>query len=92
MRPPQTEDGRNRENIEQNDGKRHVNRQLAARRRSAITATESAPASKTALAVSRVIPPMPTSGLRVALRAALNPSRPTTGSGFALLRVAKTGP
>ena len=53
--------------------------------KSDITATASAPASMTDRQFPRVIPPMATSGLRVNARARRTPSRPITGSGFALL-------
>src|SRR5579871_2061290 len=62
------------------------------RNKSEITATESAPASIIEAAFPRVIPPIATRGLRVRLRTRRTPSRPTTGSGFCLLEVAKTGP
>src|SRR5580658_6107183 len=62
------------------------------RNKSDITATESAPASITDRALARVMPPMATSGLHVNSLARRRPSRPTTGSGFALLAVAKIGP
>ncbi len=49
-----------------------------------MTATELAPASMTERALSRVMPPMATSGFVVRARARRRPSRPTTGSGFCL--------
>ena len=43
-------------------------------------------------ALARVMPPIAISGLRVSCRARRRPSSPTTGSGLALLVVAKMGP
>src|SRR3954470_6737974 len=60
--------------------------------KSAMTATESAPASITERQFARVIPPMATSGLWVNERASRTPSGPITGSGRSLLLVANTGP
>src|SRR6266496_5887974 len=60
------------------------------RNRSDITATESAPASRTDAAFARVIPPIATRGLRVNCRARRTPSSPTTGSGLSLLDVENT--
>src|SRR5258708_16389154 len=60
--------------------------------KSDITAPASAPASTTKRALARVIPPIATSGLRVSSLARRMPSRPMTGSGLALLVVAKMVP
>ncbi len=58
-----------------------------------MTATDVAPASTTARARSRVMPPIATTGTPFANSTAdLTPSRPTTGSGWLLEAVAKTGP
>ena len=57
-----------------------------------ITATESAPASSTALQFSSVIPPIATSGFFVIARARRTPSIPITGDGFSFVAVANTGP
>src|SRR5258708_23636642 len=62
------------------------------RNKSDITATASAPASMTERPLARVMPPIATSGLRVSSLARRTPSSPTTGSGLALLVVAKMGP
>jgi hypothetical protein len=65
---------------------------LGSRIKSDITATESAPASITDRQLARLMPPIATSGFRVKDLAWRTPSRPTTGSGLALLAVANTGP
>jgi hypothetical protein len=60
--------------------------------RALITATESAPASITLRAFSRVIPPIATSGLPVNSLARRTPSKPIIGSASSLVPVANTGP
>lgn len=57
-----------------------------------MTASESAPAVRTACAFSNVMPPIAQSGFSVNGRKAFKPSRPSTGSGFSLEVVAKMGP
>ena len=58
-----------------------------------MTATEAAPASTTAGAVSRVIPPMATTGRLPADRAARRTaSRPTAAYPVSFVRVPRTGP
>ena len=59
---------------------------------SLITATESAPASMTPAAFSKRIPPMATMGFFVSGLSSRRSAVPTTGSGLALLVVAKIGP
>ena len=52
----------------------------------------SAPARKMSAALASVIPPMATSGRRVARRMARSPSRPRTGPASGLVSVGNTGP
>src|SRR5205814_899 len=60
--------------------------------RAAITATPATPALTTSCTFAREMPPMATSGRSVRRQAEARRAVPTTGSGFSLLRVAKTGP
>jgi len=57
-----------------------------------IIAIESTPVARTRPALLASMPPIATSGLSVSERASLRPRRPTSGSGLALLVVAKIGP